>query len=172
MAVGLLRHHLTERGIDDVAVSSAGFMADDRPATEDAVFVLGRQGIDLTAHRSRVLTPEMLDDADLVIGMARLHVREGTVLRRPAFPRMFTLKELVRRGEETGARKDGETVEDWVARVGQGREPRDFLGDARDDDVADPVGRSTRIYKKTAKELDDLVVRLVALLWPEGEAEA
>ena len=33
MAVGLLRHLLTERGIEGVTVSSAGFMADDKPAT-------------------------------------------------------------------------------------------------------------------------------------------
>jgi protein-tyrosine phosphatase len=168
MAVGLLRHSFSERGLSDVHVTSAGFLAADRAATEDAVLVLAARGIDISDHSSRVVTPEMLDSADLVLGMARVHVREATVLRRAAFPKLFTLKEIVRRGDEVGARKDGEALGEWLARVGEGRLLTHHLGDSTTDDVADPVGRPMRVYKKTAKELDGLVARFVELAWPEG----
>jgi protein-tyrosine phosphatase len=165
MAEGLLRQALESRGVD-AHVSSSGFLLEGDPATGDAVAVMRMRDIDIEPHRSRTTTVELLERADLVIAMARTHVREAGVLLPAAYPRMFTLKELVRRGAEVGPRTDGESLEGWLERVGEGRDPNALLGDSPDDDVADPVGKSFRTYKKTAKELDGLVQSLVALAWP------
>ena len=56
-------------------------------------------GVDVSEHRSRRLEAGTMVNVDLVIGMERKHVREAVVLRPEAWPRSFTLRELVRRGD-------------------------------------------------------------------------
>ena len=57
-----------------IVVESAGTAAwDDQPATEASLQVAARAGVDLTAHRSRRLTPAMVRAADLVLVMERGH---------------------------------------------------------------------------------------------------
>jgi protein-tyrosine phosphatase len=166
MAAGLLRHRLAARGVE-ADVSSAGLLLEQRPASDHGVDEMLRRSIDLRDHRSQVMTAELVAGADLVLGMAREHVREAVVLVREAWPRAFTLKELVRRGEAVGSRRAGEDLSGWLGRCHAGRTTRDLLGAAAHDDVADPIGGSAADYARTAAELEDLVARLVALAWPE-----
>jgi hypothetical protein len=97
--------------------------------------------------------------------MAREHVREAVLLHPDAWPRSFTLKELVRRGEEAGPRSADQPLVEWLDKVQAGRSRSDLLGVSVDDDVADPIGQRRPVYEKTADELDDLTRRLAALLW-------
>jgi protein arginine phosphatase len=74
LAEALLRKRLTERGVDGVEVSSAGTGAwDGAPASEGAYLVALEHGLDLSAHRARLLTRELVGTADLVLTMARHH---------------------------------------------------------------------------------------------------
>src|SRR5688500_7832403 len=115
MAAALLGRRLDEAGVK-AAVSSAGLLFDGKPATDDGVAVMAGRGFDTAAHRSRKLRPELVAGADIVIGMAREHVREAVVLSPAIWGRAFTLKEIVRRGEERGGRAAGEPLEQWLAR--------------------------------------------------------
>ena len=166
MAAALLARRLDDAGVKAV-VSSAGLLFDGKPATDHGRAVMADRGIDTSGHRSRKLRPDIVSRADLVIGMARSHVREAVALAGPAvMGRAFTLKEIVRRGEELGGRAPGEPLEDWLARLSEGRRPVDLLAEAEAeaDDVADPIGGPRHGYERTAKELDDLTARLAALL--------
>jgi protein-tyrosine phosphatase len=165
MAAALLARRLDDTGVK-ATVSSAGLVSDGRPVTEFGLAVMAARGIDTAAHRSRRLRPEFLAGADLIIGMAREHVREAVVLAPEMFGRSFTLKELVRLGEERGGRRSGEPLEAWLARLHAGRRLPDLLGDSDADDVADPIGGPRRDYERTAAELDDLTARLARLLAP------
>ena len=164
MAEALLDRRLAERGFD-VGVSSAGLLYDGEPATVTGVDTMAAWGLDTSGHRSRRINAEMLGQADLIVGMARYHVREAVVLRFDLYPRTFTLKELVRRGQGIGPRAQDEPLDDWLARVHLGRRPTEQLGESLADDVADPVGQAPAIYERTARELDDLTSQLVDLLW-------
>ncbi|MCB1261202.1 MAG: hypothetical protein KDB33_12580, partial [Acidimicrobiales bacterium] len=75
----LIAQHLGERGVT-AEVSSAGFLTVDRPAEPAVVELMAARGLDVSGHRSRLLEPSMVDDADIVIGMARQHVREAAML--------------------------------------------------------------------------------------------
>ena len=163
MAAALLGRRLDEAGVKAV-VSSAGLLFDGHPATDHGVAVMAGRGIDTSGHRSRKLRSDLLPGADLVIGMARSHVREAVALAPDAWGRAFTLKEIVRRGEERGGREPGEALGEWVARLHAGRRVTDLLGDSDADDVADPIGGPRRSYERTAEELDDLTARLARLL--------
>lgn len=162
MAEALLRRRLDDLGIE-ATVASAGQLRSGQPASAHGVDILRGRGIDMTTHRSRSLSREILASADLVLGMAREHVREAVVTDPSLWPRTFTLKELVRRGEATGPRRVGETMPDWLARVGQDRRVADLTGSSPDDDVEDPIGGPRLAYERLALELDNLIDRLVAV---------
>lgn len=167
MAEVLLRKHLEAAGAD-VIVASAGLLPGGRPATDHGQASMARRGLDLTDHVSRRLELGLVAQADLIIGMAREHVREVAVIDREALSRAFTLKELVRDATAVGPRSEGEALADWLQRVAVGRRPSTLLGVGHDDayDVADPVGRDRADYEATAEELDHLLARLVDMAWP------
>jgi protein-tyrosine phosphatase len=162
MAEALLRSRFADLGVD-VRVSSAGVLRDGDPASAHGVDILRARGLDMTSHRSRAITPVLLSSADLILGMAREHVREAVVMAPALWPRTFTLKELVRRGEASGPRGAGEPFGDWLARVGHGRRVADLSGSSPADDIVDPIGGPRSAYEELAAELDDLLDRLVAV---------
>ncbi len=166
MAEVLLRHRLEQVG-ETVTVSSAGLYEGGRPATAHGVATMAQRGLDLGSHRSRQVSPALLQAADLVIGMSREHVREVGVIEPSAAERSFTLKELVRLGELTGERTSDEPLADWLRRVISARRREDLLGVGHYDayDIADPIGRDRPEYEATADELDRLLERLVAVVW-------
>ena len=164
MAEGLLAARAAERG-EVVTAHSAGLMDDGRRATEDGVAVMAARGVDTSGHLSRRMQVEMLERADLVVGMAREHVREAVLLNPSCWSKAFTLKELVRRGEDAGGRSADQPVAEWLAKVHAGRTRADLLGSSSEDDVADPIGQRRNAYEATADELDDLTRRLANLLW-------
>src|SRR5262245_46928534 len=74
MAAGALIKELGSEGAR-VEVASAGTAAwEGQPATEGAIEMARRDGIDLGVHRSRRVTPAMLRAADLVLVMERDHL--------------------------------------------------------------------------------------------------
>jgi protein-tyrosine-phosphatase len=171
MAEGLLRRQLARAGVG-ASVGSAGLLPGGVPATVNAIATMRHRGIDIRGHVSHRLDPETVAGARLVLGMARMHVREACATYGAPLERTFTLKELVRRGEEVGGRRADESVRSWLARAGAGRRPVDLVRDDPFDDVADPVGRPRREYEDTADELEALLSRLVELLAGDAAAPA
>lgn len=163
MAEGLVVSLLRRYGAR-AHVGSAGLLRGGMPATDEAIAVMADRGVDISHHVSRTIDATIVRSAPLVVGMARQHVREAVVTYGADIQRTFTLKEIVRRGEEVGPRRHDETVFDWLARVGAGRRSADLMGADHSDDVADPVGQSRAVYEATADELEALLRRLVALL--------
>jgi protein-tyrosine phosphatase len=169
MAETLLARHLRDLGVE-ASIGSAGRGAAGLGPPPQAVTALAGRGVDLASHRSRSTTVQLLQDANLVVGMAREHVRDAVALDPDVWSRAFTLKEVVRRGEIVGPRRADESVRDWAARVGAGRSPTAMLGSAKADDVADPVGGPAKVYRRTLQELDGLTGRLASLLAAPGRA--
>lgn len=169
MAEVLLRQRLEQAGAD-VTVASAGLLESGNRAHDLGIDVLRSRGLDMTPHRSRTMTRELLASADLILAMARGHVREAVVAAPEVWPRTFTLKELVRRGGAAGPRSPDEPLDAWLARAGQGRRVAELTGASADDDVADPIGLPRPAYERMADELDGLLDRLVSLAFPPVRA--
>jgi protein-tyrosine-phosphatase len=167
MAEVLLRRRLAIAGVDGTT-SSAGLYDGGAPATAHGIEVMADRGLDLTEHRSRQVAADMLDQADLVIAMAREHLREAVVLRPEALPKTFTLKELARGARAVGDRAPEEPLDAWLARIDATRSQGALLGVGHDDDldVADPVGRGRGDYEATADLLDDLLGTVVDHAFP------
>jgi protein-tyrosine phosphatase len=168
MAMGLLAHHLEQRGMD-ARVHSAGTIGWGGPATSHAVEILAERGIDLSDHESRRLTPAFVTEADLVLGMTRDHVT-GSLNHDPgARERSFVMGEVVRLGRKVGPRRPDQSVRDWCAQVAALRLPNRPPG-IGSDEIADPVGEGMSVYQRTADQLDRLCRELAALLIPDGAA--
>ncbi len=74
LAEALLRQKLEEKGLTGLMVGSAGTGAwDGAPASEGAYLVALEHGLDLSAHRARLLTKETVGLADVILTMARHH---------------------------------------------------------------------------------------------------
>lgn len=165
MAAATLLRVAATRGLT-LVVDSAGLLSGGKSPPAEMVAVMAARGIDLQDHRSRQLTPEMVEGTTLVVGMAREHVREVVSLRPDAWTRTFTLKELVRRAGEQGPRAPGQGMSEWLDQLQVGRTRADLLGSSPADDVADPVGRPRSEFEVTAKEIEGLILELVKRAWP------
>jgi protein-tyrosine phosphatase len=75
LAEAITRRMLADAGRDDVTVSSAGTNAwDGSPASDGALLVGMERGLDLSAHRSRQLSEEIVREADFILVMAPSHL--------------------------------------------------------------------------------------------------
>jgi protein-tyrosine phosphatase len=164
MAAALLARRLSELGVT-ARVRSAGMVRDADPPLPEVISVMAGYGIDLTAHRSRVASAADLVHPSLVLAMAREHLRYAVVTEPAAWPRAFTLRELIRRGERIGPRRPGEPFSGWLSRAHEGRERTALLGACAEDDVPDPAGQPWRGYVEVARLLDRSVARLAELGW-------
>jgi protein-tyrosine phosphatase len=98
MAAGALRQALGADA-ERVIVESAGTAAwEGQPATDPSVRVADASGVDITGHRSRRVTPELLRAADLILVMEPVH--RAAVLALGAEPeRSHLLSEWPEPGE-------------------------------------------------------------------------
>ncbi len=165
MAEALFRSRLTEHGVD-CEVSSAGLLEGGHPSPPEVVMTMAEVGCDLEGHISRQVTSEDLLAADLTLTMERQHLRAVVVMEPETWRNTLTLKEMVRRGKETGPRAEDQSIESFIESVHSERELANLLGDSLDDDVADPYGGAFADYEFTRRELDALVSDVVDLLWP------
>jgi protein-tyrosine phosphatase len=175
VAEGLLRDALAERFAEETPpVSSAGTIGwEGSAATPESVEAAGERGCDIAGHTARRLTAEMVDDADLVVAMAREHRAEVAATIPRAIERTFTLKELVRLLERDpiGSPEGPETLGARVASAAAVRGQGD-IGNPHDEDVVDPLGMPLETYRAIAWELESWCARLVVGLFGPIAEEA
>lgn len=89
-------------------VESAGTLAaDGAPATSEAVQAMERNGLNLSSHRSRPLTPEMLRNADVIYCMTDSHRAAALEMAPAAEDRTFLLDDSGDIGDPFGADLSG-----------------------------------------------------------------
>ncbi len=139
MAEGVLRQKLPEEISDRVIVQSAGTLGiSGQPASENAIAVAREYGADISGHRSRGVTPEIISDADIIFTMARHH-RDHIAARYPAWrDNVYVLRDFARKHK------------------------------LADPDIFDPIGSDIRRYRQCcaiiAEELDRIMPWLVHLI--------
>jgi len=164
MAAGLLARLLIDAGRRPL-LASAGLMEPGHPASPHAVATLAERGVDLSAHRTRRLSADLVAAADLVLGMESRHIRAVAVLVRDALDRSFTLKEFLRLAVTVGQRRAGEPLPDYLGRLAEDRDLDRLQRDDPADAVSDPVGRPRADFERCADELDLLVRGVRYFVW-------
>jgi protein-tyrosine phosphatase len=164
IAEGLLCNAMRARfGEGAPAVSSAGTQGwEGRPAMPESVAAARERGADIAGHVACALTPAMVENATLVVTMAREHGDEIARFGPDARAKTFTLKELVRILDTLPAVPEGAQIETLAARRNAADAARraGFQGNPLDDDIADPLGLPFDSYRAIAWELDEWVGRL------------
>lgn len=101
----MLRHALEAAGVQGITVESAGIGAwEGAAASEGAYLVLLERGLDLSAHRARLLTRELVSQADVILTMGRIQL--GKVRELGGGARAHLL------GEYAGRQPEGAEIAD------------------------------------------------------------
>jgi len=101
LAAALAGQELAARGLV-ARVESAGVSAqDDAPASPVAVAAAWEAGLDLSAHRARLLTRPAVQAADLILVMGESEQQFVRVLAPEAQDRVHVLRTYASRGGET-----------------------------------------------------------------------
>ena len=146
-----------------VIVRSCGTHRTTLPVDPHAVSVCADRGLDIAGHVPRSMDADLLrtDGADLIVTMTREQLRDVATTDRRAWGRCFTLREAVRR---SAAAAPCASWEEWLGEIGRDRSPRDLLGAAAADDVADPYGFGIDAVKRTGDDLWALAGELASTL--------
>ena len=140
MAEGLFRHATRGRA-GAYRVLSAGLgAADGCPPSPYAVQAVGELGVDISGLRSRMLTPELVRQADYIFGMTHNHVETVMLLHPQAVEKTFLLREF------------DETL------------------DLFEKDISDPIGGSYGVYVTCRDQIEQGIVSLRRFIDKGGEA--
>lgn len=75
-AAAVLQRALADWGRNDISIVSAGIVGPNRPTPPHGVGAAAERGIDLSQHRSTLVTAATLQAADLVIVMSAEHASD------------------------------------------------------------------------------------------------
>jgi RpiB/LacA/LacB family sugar-phosphate isomerase len=123
------------RGHGEFRVVSAGLGAlDGQPPTPHSVTAMREIGIDISAQRSRMLTGEMVRQADFIFGMTHSHVDAIGLLYPPAVEKTSLLREF------------DETLEPF------------------EKDIGDPVGSPYEVYEYCRDQIEQGIASLLKFM--------
>lgn len=136
MAEGLLKDLIIKKGLQDkIKVESAGvFAVSGGPASPQAIEAMKRQSIDISNHRARQLTKDIIDKADLILAMTNNHKRAIISMNKDAADKTFTLTEYAY--EDKGKHKD----------------------------IMDPFGAPVEEYERCSIEIKDALMNIIEKL--------
>src|SRR2546426_7056020 len=133
MAEGLFRQAVKGRG--DFCVLSAGVGAiDGQPPSAYAVQALRELGIDISPQRSRMLTAELVNQADYIFGMTHGHVDAINLLYPQAIEKTFLLCDF------------DETL------------------DVFEKDISDPIGGSYEVYLDCRDQIEQGIASILKFI--------
>ena len=133
MAEGLFRHATKGRG--EYRVLSAGVGAvDGLPPSENAVRALREIGIDISQQRSRMLSADVVRQADFIFGMTHSHVDAVLLLYPQAAEKTFLLREF------------DETL------------------DSFENDIPDPIGGSVEVYQNCRDQIEQGIASMLKFI--------
>ncbi len=133
MAEGIFRRAV--RGRDDYRAISAGLGAlEGQPPSAHAIQALAELGIDISGLRSRLLSPEVVQQADYIFGMTHSHIDTVMMLYPMSAEKTFLLREF------------DETL------------------DYFEKDISDPIGGSYEVYLNCRDQIEQGIASILRFL--------
>jgi RpiB/LacA/LacB family sugar-phosphate isomerase len=137
MAEGIFRHAVQGRGSYRVLSAGLGAM-EGQPPSAHAVDAVKELDIDIASQRSRMLTPELVAQADYIFGMTHSHVDTVMLLYPQAAEKTFLLREF------------------------------DDTLDPFEKDISDPIGGSYEVYLNCRDQIEQGIVSLLRFVEGDG----
>lgn len=130
MAEGIFKSILNQWRINNIDVFSAGIAGlIDYPATENAIEAAKLWEVDISGHKSRAVSSEIIESIDLILAMSSNHVDYVLNLNPGARNKTFLIKGF----------------------------PKPYS--PAQENVHDPIGGSLELYNQTYLELDETIRR-------------
>jgi RpiB/LacA/LacB family sugar-phosphate isomerase len=107
---------------------------DGQPPSTHAVIAVKELGIDISSQRSRMLTPDLVSQADYIFGMTHSHVDTVMMLYPQAAEKTFLLREF------------------------------DDTLDTFEKDISDPIGGSYEVYLNCRDQIEQGIVSILRFL--------
>jgi protein-tyrosine-phosphatase len=133
MAEGLLSKYLKDHGCGIKVVSAGISTLPGMMASSNAIEVMRREGIDISAHRAQPVTQEMIKEADLILGMEPAHIEMILSIVPGAKEKTHLLLEYAY-GKEAGAKMNL-----WIV---------------------DPIGKPKEVYESVMMTLKEAIEKL------------
>jgi len=131
MAKGITEKLVADMNLNNINIDSAGTgTMPGMPATDYAIAVAAHWDIDLTSHRSKPLTPELILKANLILAMASEHVETILHHDKTACSKTYLLKGFP--------------------------QPYNYSQER----IEDPIGGSMEQYNQTFLELDEIIRKI------------
>lgn len=174
MAEGMMRKILSEEGITDIEVLSAGVAAYEGTQLSDhAASVLKNKGC-TGPSASTYLSQFLVDWADLVLTMTSSHKRHTIQLYPEAMDKVYTLKEYVQDDPQLADKisemesliTELQLKQALSEQITEEERTRVFTlqKDLPLPDIVDPFGGSFRQYESCAQEIEECLIKLTARL--------
>src|ERR1051325_10071090 len=133
MAEGIFRHAVQGRGNYRVVSAGLGAM-EGQPPSAHAVEAVKELGIDISNQRSRMLTPDLVQQADYIFGMTHSHVDTVLLLYPQAAEKTFLLREF------------------------------DDTLDSFEKDISDPIGGSYDVYVACRDQIEQGLASMLSFI--------
>jgi protein-tyrosine-phosphatase len=132
----IFNHYVSTHGLEkQISVKSAGIWATDGyPVSTLAIAVAKENGIDVSKHLSRSITPEMINSSDLILCMTPAHKKELLLFFPKLESKIFALKEY-----------------------GHKKKPQKLA-------IDDPIGMNLNFYRRIYSEIDTEIKRILPLI--------
>lgn len=138
MAEGLLRKALGQAKRSGVKVLSAGTVASDGlDAARNTIEAMKTEGVDVSGHKTRELTNDLIKDADIILTMDNSQRDEVLRLEPAAASKTFLLKRFK---SDSGFSLPGE------------------------DEVSDPMGQAMEVYERCLEEIRREIERIIKFI--------
>jgi glycine hydroxymethyltransferase len=134
MAEGLFRHAMKAHGGEYRVISAGVGAAEGQPPSPHAVRALKDLGVDISRQRSRVLSLELIEQADYIFGMTHAHVDTVMLLYPQAAEKTFLLREF------------DETL------------------DVFEKDIFDPIGGSYEVYLNCRDQIEQGIASMLKFM--------
>jgi protein-tyrosine phosphatase len=163
MTAAMLQSMLDRRlGPGRAELESFGFGPEGIPSIPDAVDAMRRRGLDTSGHRSRKVTKERIEPADLVLTSERDHVIKIAAQSPAAYRQTMTLPEFLSLAEWSMP-DERQPLRAWVADLTSERTAREYLS-GHVEEIVDPTGTSPRVFEAAVVEMEAQCARVVELL--------
>jgi RpiB/LacA/LacB family sugar-phosphate isomerase len=133
MAEGIFRRAIERRGTYRVLSAGLGAM-EGQPPSPYAVQAVRELGIDISGHRSAMLIPELVQQADYIFGMTHSHIDTVMLLYPQAAEKTFLLRDF------------DETL------------------DIFEKDISDPIGGSYEVYLNCRDQIEQGLPSLIRFI--------
>ena len=169
MAAAFLYHEHRRRGIEPFVVASAGFGPAGRPIDSSVVTLLDDRGVDLRRKRTRELSADIVDRADLIVTMTGSQANRLTTTWPEVARRVFALRHLC---AVVASRPAAMSPASFVRHLQETAQRSYELGPDPALDIAEPAGTEFGATLNLADQLLAATSHVADCLWPSNQGSS